>query len=149
RRVYEQLSAQPLWAARDENSGLAGRPPRGAADIMIDYVAAVAAAWNSAGLRAGRALKFGDAAYTSKFHRFCDLVLAALVEPHSRRHEKGLEDIAKKAWAQQRRLPRADQKHVRGGLPPRDTHWLVTDRCLREGLRRFKKSRSRIHTTEG
>src|SRR5262249_36497697 len=30
------------------------RPPRGAADILIDYVAAVAAAWNSAGLRAAR-----------------------------------------------------------------------------------------------
>jgi hypothetical protein len=111
-------------------------PPRGAADIVIDYVAAVAAAWRSAGLRAGRALKFGDAVYTSKFHRFCDLLLTALVEPHARRHQDGLEQLSSQAWARQQQLPREYQKYVRGGLPRRDTQWLVTAHCLREGLRR-------------
>jgi hypothetical protein len=125
------------------------RPPRGAADIMIDYVAAVAAAWYGAGLRAGRAFKEHDAGYTSKFHRFCDSVLTALVEPHSRRHEDGLDPMAKKAWALQRQLPRELRKFVRGGLPRRDTQWLVTAHCLREGLCRFKKTGSTLHTTEG
>jgi hypothetical protein len=121
--------------------------PRGAADIMIDYVAAVAAAWHSAGLRAGRALRVRDASYTSKFHRFCDLVLSALVEPHSRRHGEGLDRLAAQAWARHRQLPREVQKFVRSGLPRRDTQWLVTAHCLREGLGRFKKSASRLHMT--
>jgi hypothetical protein len=84
-----ELGAETVFEMLAEGISPPLRPPRGAADIIIDYVAAVAAAWNSAGLRAGRALKFGDAAYRSKFHRFCDLVLMALVEPHSRRHKRG------------------------------------------------------------
>jgi hypothetical protein len=109
--------------------------PRGASDILIPYVAAVAAAWRSGGLRAGRALKPNDSRYTSKFHLFCDLVLTALVEPESRRHGEGLDQLAKKAWARQRRLPRELQKYVRGGLSRKDSQWLVTAHCLREGLR--------------
>jgi hypothetical protein len=111
------------------------RPPRGASDIVIDYVAAVAAEWRSSGLRAGRALKSGNASYKSKFHRFCDLVLTVLVEPDSRRHQEGLDQLSEKAWARQRRLPREDRKYVRGGLPRKDSQWLVTAHCLREGLR--------------
>src|SRR5262249_30188801 len=144
-----EFRAQTVFEVLAEGISSPARPPRGAADIMIDYVAAVAAAWNSAGLRAGRALKFGDPAYTSKFHQFCDLVLAALVEPHSRRHQKGLDQLSNGAWARQRQLPRADKKFVRGGLPRRDTRWLVTAHCVREGLRRFKKTGSRLHTTKG
>jgi hypothetical protein len=124
-------------------------PPRGAADIVIDYVVAVAAAWRGAGLRAGRAVKFRNAVYTSKFHRFCDVVLTALVEPHSRRHEEGLKKRSDDAWVHQRQLPPEHQKYVRGGLPRRDTQWLVTAHCLREGLRRFKKTGSRLHMTRG
>jgi hypothetical protein len=122
-------------------------PPRGAADIVIDYVAAVAAAWHGAGLRAGRAFREGDVGYKSKFHRFCDLLLTVLVEPRSRRHGEELERFAEQAWARQRLLPPDVQKFVRGDLPRRDTQWLVTAHCLREGLGRFKKSASRLHTT--
>jgi hypothetical protein len=111
------------------------RPPRGASDIVIDYVAAVGAEWISGGLRAGRALKGGDSSYTSKFHRFCDLVLTALVEPGGRRHLEDPDQLSAKAWARQRQLPREDQKYVRGGLPRKDAQWLVTAHCLREGLR--------------
>ena len=61
---------------------------------MIDYVAAVAAAWHGAGLRAARAFRAGDVGYTSRFHRFCDLLLTVLVEPRSRRHGEELERFA-------------------------------------------------------
>lgn len=123
------------------------RPPRGASDIVIDYVAAVAADWRSSGLRPGRALKSDDSSYIGKFHRFCDLVLTALVEPESRRHLEDLGQLSAKAWARQRRLPREDQKYVRGGLPRKDSQWLVTPHCLREGLRvaNSKKKGARLH----
>jgi hypothetical protein len=142
-------SAVTIFEVLAQAISLPAPPPRGAADIVIDYVAAVAATWRSAGLRAGRAVKFRYAVYTSKFHRFCDLVLTAWVEPHSRRHEEGLEKLSDRAWARQRQLPREYQRYVRGGLPRRDTQWLVTAHCLREGLRRFKKTGSRLHKIEG
>jgi hypothetical protein len=143
------VGAVAVFDVLAESISLPPPPPKGAADIVIDYVVAVAAAWRSAGLRAGRAVKFRNAVYTSKFHRFCDLVLTALVEPHSRRHEEGLKKRSDEAWVQQRQLPPEHQKYVRGGLPRRDTQWLVTAHCLREGLRRFKKTGSRRHMTRG
>jgi hypothetical protein len=139
--------AAAVFETLAEAISVPSQPPRAAADIVADYVVAVAVAWRSAGLRVGRASKFDDAAYTSKFHRFCDLVLTALVEPHSRRHLIGLEQLSNQARARQRQVPREHQKYVRVGLPLRDTQWLVTAHCLREGLRRFKKTSSRLHTT--
>jgi len=122
------------------------RPPRGASDIVIDYVATVASIWRSQGLRPARA--WSETGYRSRFHRFCDLVLTALVEPDSRRHEKDLVNVSTKAWARQRQLPAEYRKFVRGGLRRKDTQWLVTHHCLREGLRRrFKKPASRLHMT--
>jgi hypothetical protein len=111
------------------------RPPRGASDIVINYVAALAGDWRSGGLRAGRAVKHDDSSYTSKFHRFCDLVLTALFEPASRRHLEDLDRLSEKAWARQRQLSREDQEYVRGGVPRRDSQWLVSAHCLHEGLR--------------
>jgi hypothetical protein len=141
------VGAEVVFAALAEGISPPAHPPRGAADIVIDYVAAVAAAWHDGGLCAGRAFREGDVGYKGKFHRFCDLLLTALVEPRSRRDGEELERFAVQAWARQRLLPRDVQKFVRGGLPRRDTQWLVTAHCLREGLGRFKKSASRLHTT--
>jgi hypothetical protein len=130
-----RIDAAAVFKSLADGVTISLRPPRGASDIVIDYVAAVAANWRSSGLRAGRALKHDDSSYTSKFHRFCDLVLTALVEPASRRHLEDLSQLTAKAWARQRQLPREDQKYVRGGLPRKDSQWLVSAHCLREGLR--------------
>jgi hypothetical protein len=62
------------------------------------------------------------------------LVLTGVAEPESRRHLEDLDRLSKTAWARQRRLPREDQRHVRGGLGRKDSQWLVTAHCLREGL---------------
>ena len=111
------------------------RPPRGAVDIVITYVATVAFEWRQSGLRPSRAINFSNSAYVSPFHRFCDLVLTAFLEPESRRHMPGLDDLSHQAWARQRQLPLEDRKAIRGGLPRKDSQWLVTAHCLREGLR--------------
>jgi hypothetical protein len=108
---------------------------RGAADIVITYVATVAFEWRQSGLSPSRAVNFLNPAYVSPFHRFCDLVLTALLEPESRRHLPGLDDLSHQAWARQRQLPLEDRKAIRGGLPRKDSQWLVTAHCLREGLR--------------
>jgi hypothetical protein len=130
-----KVTAAAVFKALGDGITVSPRQPRGASDIVIDYVAAVAADWRISGLRAGRAFKHDDSTYTSKFHRFCDLVLTALVEPGSRRHLEDLDQLSAKAWARQRQLPREEQKYVRGGLPQKDAQWLVTAHCLREGLR--------------
>jgi hypothetical protein len=129
------ITAAAVFKALADGISGCPRPPRGASDIVTDYVTAVAVTWRGHDLHPGRAFKNNDVSYTSKFHRFCDLVLMALVEPDSRRHSEGLDQVFKDAWARQRRLPREDQKYVRGGLPRKESQWLVTAHCLREGLR--------------
>jgi len=126
-----EFRAETVFEVLAEGISPPARPPRGAADIMIDYVSAVAAAWNSA----GRALKFGDPAYTSKFHQFCDLVLAALIEPHSRRHQKGLDRLSDLAWARQRQLPRDDRKRrMTAALPDGHPVHDADHRCHDESM---------------
>jgi hypothetical protein len=93
------IDAAAVFKALADGISIPPPPPRGASDIVIDYVAAVAATWRSSGLRAGRALRPKDPSYTSTFHRFCDLVLTAVVEPESHRHQKGLDLRSKEAWA--------------------------------------------------
>jgi hypothetical protein len=130
-----KIDAAAVFKSLAGGLAMSPRPPRGASDLVIDYVAAVAGDWRTSGLRPGRASKHDDSGYTSRFHRFCDLVLTALVEPASRRYREGLDQLSEKAWARQRRLPREDQKYVRGGLPRKDSQWQVSAHCLREGLR--------------
>jgi hypothetical protein len=130
-----KIDAAAVFKSLADGVTISPRPPRGASDSVIDYVATVAAEWRRSGLRPGRALKSDDSSYIGKFHRFCDLVLTALVEPESRRHLEDLDQLSAKAWARQGQLPREDQKYIRGGLPRKDAQWLVTAHCLREGLR--------------
>ncbi len=130
------IGAVAVFEALANGASKASSPPRGATDIITDYVTVVANAWHRNGLRPARALKVNDPAYTSKFHVFCNVALSALVTPESRRHRGQLDHMSKAAWAHQKRLPLEDQKYVRGGLPRRDSQWLVTPHCLREGLQR-------------
>jgi hypothetical protein len=144
-----ELGAETVFELLAEGIPPPAHPAVAATGITIDYVVVVAAAWHSAGVRAGRAFKEHDAGYTSKFHRFCDSVLTALVEPHSRRHMEGLDRLAAKVRARHRQLSSENQKYVGAALPRRDTRWLITAHCVREALNRFKKVRSKLHMTKG
>jgi len=66
------------------------------ATLIVDYVAVVADLWRAAGLRPGRARKDADPKYRSRFHRFVELVLTAIIDPWSRRHD---DDVDKHARA--------------------------------------------------
>jgi hypothetical protein len=57
-------------------------------DLIDDYVIAASQLWKSAGLRPGRARDDLDPAYKSRFHRFAELVLSALIQPASRRNAR-------------------------------------------------------------
>jgi hypothetical protein len=130
-----KIDAAAIFKSLASGLAVSPRPPRGASDIVIAYVATVAAEWRSRGLRPGRAFKESDSSYIGKFHRFCDLVLTGLFEPASRRHLEDLDRLSEKAWARQRQLPRETREYIRGGLPRKDSQWLVSAHCLREGLR--------------
>jgi hypothetical protein len=67
--------------------------------LIVDYVAEAADIWRGAGLRPGRAFypepidAKRSVSYKAAFHRFVDLVLTAIVEPWSRRHDNNLDAV--------------------------------------------------------
>jgi hypothetical protein len=103
-------------------------------------VFAVAKIFVDADLSVARARNEHDAAYKSKFHRFSDIILAAMNEPRVRRHDGNLNKIAAKARKQHAKLPREDQATVSARLPRGDIQWLVSDDHIRAATRRFKFS---------
>src|SRR5436190_21686938 len=69
-RKLPSLHDPPPAPSKHLTRCLRNRVQASASDIVIDYVAAVAAGWRSSGLRAGRAFKHTDSRYIGKFHRF-------------------------------------------------------------------------------
>jgi hypothetical protein len=130
-----QITAAAAYGALAGGLSSYPRPPRGASDIVIQYVADLVSIWRSNGLRSGRAFNFLDPAYTSNFHRFCDLVLTAIIEPDSRRHDHRMDQFSRKLRGRQSELPPDVRKYLQQGLSQKDRKWLVTPHCLREGLR--------------
>ena len=111
---------------------------------IADYVAEVAIVWSNSGLKPGRARDPSDPAYKARFHRFLDLVLTAMTEPWSMRHDGELE-------LQKTRTEKKDahdnfskeyQDISTPALDWRDVEWLVSDDHLKKGLTR---ARSKIH----
>ncbi len=102
--------------------------------IVRDYVAAVASLWRGAGLYPSRARNFYDPTYTSRVHRFADLILTAVVEPWSLRHVGNLADIRKQLSHRHAELPVKLRKKV--SRAPRQCHqaWLVSEYILRQAL---------------
>jgi hypothetical protein len=66
------------------------------ATLIIDYVASVANCWHDAGIKPTRARHPEDPTYKSGFHRFVELVITAILEPWTLRHDGGLEECAPK-----------------------------------------------------
>lgn len=111
-----------------------------APDLITDYVTDVARIWRQHGLWPSRARNPFDAAYHSRFHRFTDLVLTAVVEPWSKRHDGDHVERLAKLRAAHAALPKNIRGAVRAGLPRTDTEWLVSEDHLRRALKRFKKT---------
>jgi hypothetical protein len=106
-------------------------------DLITDYVAAVAEIWLQHGLRPGRAV---DAHYRGKFHRFVDLVLTAVVEPWSKRHDGDEGETAASLRKAHARLPEDIRKVVSPALRRSDVEWLVSEGHLRRALRPIQKT---------
>jgi hypothetical protein len=111
-----------------------------AAGLITDYVTEVATIWREHGLWPSRARNPLDAAYHSRFHRFADLMLTALVDPWSKRHDGDQVERLAKLRKARAKLPGDIRGAVRAGLPRADTEWLVSEDHLRRALKRFQKT---------
>jgi hypothetical protein len=102
--------------------------------LIRNYVADVAFLWRSVGLHPTRARDPGDPIYKSKFHRFSDLILAALAEPWTHRHDGDLDNIRKRVYEVRSKLP-DEFRTVSAALRQCDQGWLVSEHILRQALR--------------
>ena len=100
-------------------------------DLLVEYLRQVGEVWKAYGLKPSRARDESDPKYTSRFHRFCDLVLTALLDPRSLRHDENLDQIRQEIRASHLKLPPEWRKQVGNLLPLRDQQWLVSDDHLK------------------
>jgi hypothetical protein len=132
--VFEALASalgeSPMADVREE-----------AADLIIEYVTAVAALWRRAGLHPSRAWHPEDPRYTSRFHRFVELVLTASIDPWTQRHDLGLDDLRRRTRKAHAALPESVRRAVSAAPRRSDLEWLVSDDHVKKALQaRFQKS---------
>jgi hypothetical protein len=108
--------------------------------IITDYVADLVGIWERAGLRPSRAVHRDKPDYTSKFHRYTDLVLTVATEPWSRRHDDNLGAARREIHRAAAALLPEIRQHVSTALPRRDVEWLVRDNHIRAALGRVSKN---------
>jgi hypothetical protein len=109
-------------------------------DLITDYVAAVAAIWVHHAIRPGRTVNPSNPSYRGKFHRFLDLVLTAVVDPWSRRHDDAQIEQASKLRQAHAQLPEDVRKVVSPAPRRSDVEWLVSDESVKKALARIRKS---------
>ena len=100
-------------------------------DLLVEYVRQVGEVWKAYGLKPSRARDNSDPNYTSRFLRFCDLVLTALLDPRSLRHDENLDQIRQQIRASHLKLLPEWRKQVSNLLPLRDHQWLVSEDHLK------------------
>jgi hypothetical protein len=105
------------------------------ATLITDYIAVVANLWRAAGLRPGRAHDPDDPKYRSHFHRFVDLVLTAMIDPWSRRHDDDLDEYRRAVWQAHAKLE-DEYKQAGKALRRSDAEWLVSEDHIRHALAR-------------
>jgi hypothetical protein len=136
RKKRGNVSASAVFEALA--SSLDQRGPRKAGpevSILIrNYVANIASIWRCAGLHPARARDPYDPIYKSKFHRFSDLILTALAEPWTCRHDGDLDHILKSIYEIRAKLP-DEFRTVSAALRQCDQGWLVSEHILRQALR--------------
>jgi hypothetical protein len=109
-------------------------------DLITDYVATVAAIWVHHGIRPARAVQPLNPNYRGKFHRFVDLVLTAVVDPWSKRHDSDQIERASKLRKAHAQLPEDVRKVVSPARRRSDVEWLVSDDSVKRALARVRKS---------
>jgi hypothetical protein len=100
-------------------------------DLLVEYVRQVGEVWKAYGLKPSRARAPSDPKYTSYFHRFCELVLTALIDPWSLRHDENFDQIRQQIRASHLNLLPEWREPVSDSLPLRDHQWLVSDDHLK------------------
>jgi hypothetical protein len=105
-------------------------------DLITDYVGAVSKIWLQHGLRPVRAV---DSRYPGRFHRFVDLLLTAVVDPWSKRHDGDQGEMAAGLRKARSRLPEDFRKVVNPALRRIDVEWLVSEGHLRTALQPIQK----------
>jgi hypothetical protein len=108
------------------------------ARLIKSYVLSIAKIWCDAGLNVGRARREDAPAYKSNFHRYADLLLAAMYEPWSRRHDGNIGEISAQIWKHHAQLPHDEQGKISAKLPRADVQWLVSEDHVRAAARRLK-----------
>jgi hypothetical protein len=120
-------------------SAIDTKPPDGIRaevwDLIVAYVEAVTALWRQIGLRPSRATDSTDPKYRSKFHRFVELVLTAMTEPGSNRHNDNIDQIARRTWETHAQLPAEIRPRIGRGLRREDLEWLVSEDNVRKAIR--------------
>jgi hypothetical protein len=106
------------------------------ATLIVDYVARVAGRWREAGIKPSRARHHQDPTYKSGFHKFVDLVITAILEPRTLRHDGGLEELAQASWRRYTELPDDFKSITSPSLRRSDLEWIVSDDHLRKALAR-------------
>jgi hypothetical protein len=136
-RTTEAVTASIVFEALA--AAMAADRPTGAradvSDLIVRYVAVVATLWRKAGLRPTRATRRWDPKYKSRFHRFVELVLTAMTEPSSRRHDDNIHLIAHKVWTAHTRLPPESRRLVSPRLRRADVEWLVSEDHVKKAMR--------------
>jgi hypothetical protein len=104
--------------------------------IIVDYVAKVAKVWLGAGLKPSRARHKYDPNYTSRFHRFVDLVLTAVTEPWVQRHLVSAGEVRQQARVAHARLPVSLRRVASAAPKQADIMWLVSDDHIKKALQK-------------
>jgi hypothetical protein len=120
-------------------SAIDTKPPKGVpvdvSDLTVTYVEAVAALWRQVGLRPSRATHSSNPKYKSKFHRFVDLVLTAMTEPWSNRHNPSIDQIAQRTWEAHAQFPPEFRLGISSPLRRVDWEWQVSEDHVRKALK--------------
>ena len=104
--------------------------------LITGYVDEVVCIWRSANLQRSRARNPSNRRYTSKFHRFAELVLTAMAEPGALRHDGNINELRQTIRRVHVKLPEEDQSLVSSEPRRADIKWLVSDDHVKIALRR-------------
>lgn len=110
--------------------------------ILVDYVEVVARTWKATGLKPSVARHDADPSYKSRFHRFCDLVVAAVIEPWTHRHDVGLANLLQKKRANYLSFPAKYRAVSSPALDRTDVEWLISEDHIRKALKLIQKTPS-------
>lgn len=126
-------------ASATKGKKLKGRR-REIAPLLVAYLREVACHWREARLEPTRIFRKQEhgkektARHVSRFHRFADLVLTAIVEPWSRRHDGDLKSLGAQIREVHRSLPREERSGISAAPRRIDVEWLISDDHLKKAL---------------